>query len=67
MFMVYSGAASPRRVCVGGLGDDVTNMKNTKETVYNCYNSCEMFSQFDVSFWDVYLLHLGPTRFLSYL
>ena len=48
--MVYSGAASPRRVCVGGLGDDVTNMKNTKETVYNCYNSCEMFSQFDVSF-----------------
>ena len=23
------------------------NMKNTKETVYHCYNSCEMFSQFD--------------------
>ena len=27
-----------------------TSMKNTKETVYHCYNSCEMFSQFDVSF-----------------
>ena len=24
-----------------------TNKKNTKETVYHCYNSCEMFSQFD--------------------
>ena len=67
MFMVYSGAASPGRVGgSGGLGDDVI-MKNTKETVYNCYNSCEMFFQFDVSFWDVYLLHLGLTSFLSYL
>ena len=50
MFMVYSGAASPGRVGgSGGLGDDVI-VKNTKETVYNCYNSCEMFFQFDVSF-----------------
>ena len=27
-----------------------TNMQNTKETVSHCYNSCEMFAQFDVSF-----------------
>ena len=43
-----------------------TNMKNAKETVYHCYNCCEMFSQFDVSFWDLYLLH-PPTSSLSYL
>ena len=24
-----------------------TNMKNTKEIVYHCYNSCGMFAQFD--------------------
>ena len=33
-----------------------TNVKNTKETVYHCYSSCETFVQFDVSFSDVYLL-----------
>ena len=27
-----------------------TNMKNKKETVYHCFNFCEMFAQFDVSF-----------------
>ena len=37
------------------------NMKNTKETVYHCYNSCEMFSQSDVSFsYLIYLLHSLP-------
>ena len=34
-----------------------TNMKNTKQTVYHCYNSCEMFSQFDVNFWDPFQDH----------
>ena len=37
-----------------------TNTKNKKETVYHCYNPCEMFSQFDVSFSDLYLLHPTP-------
>ena len=40
--------------------------KNTKETVYPYYNSCEMFAQFDVSFLDLYLLTQLPV-FLSYL
>ena len=35
-------------------------MKNTKKTVYHCYNTCEMFVQFDVSFCDLYLLHPDP-------
>ena len=29
--------------------------KNYKgHCIYNCYSSCETFSQFDVSFWDLY-------------
>ena len=38
-----------------------TDVKITKETVYHCYSSCETFAQFDVSFWDLYLLH--PKQF----
>ena len=37
-----------------------TNMKNTKDTVYRCYNSCEMFVQFVVSFSDLCLLVITP-------
>ena len=32
-------------------------MKITKQTVYHCYNFCEMFAQFGASFGDLYLLH----------
>ena len=42
------------------------NMKNTKETVYHCDNSCEMFVQFDVSFWDLYLLYALPVFFIIF-
>lgn len=31
-----------------------TDIKITKDTIYNCYSSCETFFQFDVSFWDLY-------------
>ena len=43
-----------------------SDMKNTKETVYHCYNSWEKFPQFDVSFWAFYLLviTLLPQQFL---
>ena len=37
------------------------NMKNTKDTVYHCHNCCEMFSQFDVCFWDLYILIISHT------
>ena len=43
-----------------------TNMKNTKETVYHCYNSCEMLAQFDELL--ISLLITSPYQFfINYL
>ena len=35
---------------------DVKIAKIREETVFYCYSSYETFAQFDVSFWDFYLL-----------
>ena len=35
-----------------------TNMKNTKEIVHHCYNSCEMFVQFHELLRTLLITHL---------